>query len=332
MPHHTRPGAHHTLYSQTSQSVPSLHKPEPRPKDPRRPYRHMTDTYAWVVEQEFVKLDKQGRNTEQWIREQQRRVPDGPARQEIGERVRRRMWEDMMYRYEVEAERWMRHEEEMRRAAAERERRRENLIREELRRMEERLRQQKEAAEQKARQESSRSRSSHKRHEEQRYQERPKSDKTLQDSWKRYEDQWKTLSSSSEPLTFSNVSWPVAFKPRTPEHITLSAIAEFLLSPVHSQNLTRKDRIRNAQLRWHPDRFQRMMQRVDEGEKAQVAEGVGIVARSLNELMSREKQRVSFPVCHKSGFVELTFDTVNVRPSFSMLAVTRLGTGDPMYK
>ncbi|KAL0068879.1 hypothetical protein AAF712_004210 [Marasmius tenuissimus] len=251
----------------------------------------MTDTYAWVVEQEFVKLDKQGRNTEQWIREQQRRVPDGPARQEIGERVRRRMWEDMMYRYEVEAERWMRHEEEMRRAAAERERRRENLIREELRRMEERLRQQKEAAEQKARQESSRSRSSHKRHEEQRYQERPKSDKTLQDSWKRYEDQWKTLSSSSEPLTFSNVSWPVAFKPRTPEHITLSAIAEFLLSPVHSQNLTRKDRIRNAQLRWHPDRFQRMMQRVDEGEKAQVAEGVGIVARSLNELMSREKQR-----------------------------------------
>ncbi|KAF9263259.1 hypothetical protein L218DRAFT_337927 [Marasmius fiardii PR-910] len=287
MPH--RPREHHNLYSQTSQSVPSLHqKPDTHGgRGPKAtPWQHMADTYAWVVEQEFVKLEINGRNTEQWIREQQKRFPEGPAREEIGERVRRRMWEDMMYRYEVEAERWMRHEEEMRRAAAERERRKEKLIREELRRMEERIRQQKETAERGRREEARR-----KRHEEQRYQERPRNDKTLMDSWRRYEDQWRTMSSSSERLTFVNIPWPLASRPRSPEQITISAIAEFLLSPAHSHNLTRKDRIRNAQLRWHPDRFQRMMSRVNEGDKALVAEGVGIVARSLNELMSREKQR-----------------------------------------
>ncbi|ESK97031.1 hypothetical protein Moror_6388 [Moniliophthora roreri MCA 2997] len=274
-----------------NRNIPTQTMPPPKPdlrpsRAPKStPWQHMADTYAWVVEQEYVKLDKHGRNTEQWIREQQIRFPEGRARHEFGERVRRRMWEDTMYRYEAEAERWMRQEEEMRRIAAERERRRAKAMQEEVRRVEEQIRQQRDAERRKRTEEYH----YYRRPTQRRVYERSRSDKSLSDSWKRYEDRWATLAASSEPLTFTNIPWPLASPPTSPEQITLSAVSEFLLSPLHSQSLTRKDRIRNAQLRWHPDRFQRMMHRVPSIEKAIVTEGVGAVARSLNELMSREK-------------------------------------------
>ncbi|KAK7053396.1 hypothetical protein VNI00_004022 [Paramarasmius palmivorus] len=277
-------------------------KPEPRPSQPPRgmPWQHM-GTFTWVVEQEYVKLDKHGRNTEQWIREQQLRFPEGRARHEFGERVRRRMWEDMMHRYEAEAERWIRQEEEMRRVAAERERQRAKAIQEEMRRAEEQMRQQREADRRKRTEEY------RYRRPEQRTRDRskPRVDKSISDSWKKYEDRWATLAASSEPLTFANIPWPVASAPRSPEQITLSAISEFLLSPLHSQSLTRKDRIRAAQLRWHPDRFQRMMHRVPSTEKDMVVEGVGAVARSLNELMGREKSHSRHRVSRQIVFARV---------------------------
>jgi len=72
--------------------------------------------------------------------------------------------------------------------------------------------------------------------------------------------------------------------------VTPEAIVLFLFSPFHSEGQSRKERIRSAQLRWHPDRFRRLMDKVTEKDKSEVEEGVGIVARCLNDLMAREKR------------------------------------------
>jgi len=141
------------LPSQTSTRVPIYHD-----ADVDAPWHHMAQTYEWVIEQEFMTLDKCNRKTEQWILEQQiflaannrdRRSGRGPAAQ-------RGLWEEMAYTYEVEAERWMQHEEEARRKAAEREKEKARIVEEEVRRIESRIRNKREAerrkfAEEKAR-------------------------------------------------------------------------------------------------------------------------------------------------------------------------------------
>lgn len=111
--------------------------------------------------------------------------------------------------------------------------------------------------------------------------------------WKKYEAEWAKIASSSEPLTFKNLPWPTINAPGNIEELTLPAIGNFLFSSHHSQEASRKDRLRNAQLRWHPDRFRRLMSRVSEEEKSKVEEGAGVVARVLNDLMEREKRKGS---------------------------------------
>ncbi|KAF6760263.1 hypothetical protein DFP72DRAFT_101267 [Ephemerocybe angulata] len=194
-------------------------------------------------------------------------------------------WEDMMYQYEVDAERWMRHEAESRRAAEERLRMR-TRVEEELRRIDERSRQRKH--EQRRMFEENRARMMAEAREHER-RDRPMLEKKVAESWEKYESRWSGLASSSEPLTFANIPWPTVIAPRTAEDLSMSAIASFLLSGAHSQETTKKERIRSAQLRWHPDRFRRLMARVSEEEKAAVEESVGAVARVLNDLMQREK-------------------------------------------
>jgi len=68
------------------------------------------------------------------------------------------------------------------------------------------------------------------------------------------------------------------------------AIREFLLSPAHSPEVSSKDRIRAALRRWHPDKFARVLGLVVESDKDDVADGVGIVVRCLNEMLERENQ------------------------------------------
>jgi hypothetical protein len=66
------------------------------------------------------------------------------------------------------------------------------------------------------------------------------------------------------------------------------AIREFLLSPAHSSEVSSKDRIRTALRRWHPDKFARVLGSVVESDRDDVADGVGIVVRCLNEMLERE--------------------------------------------
>lgn len=110
------------------------------------------------------------------------------------------------------------------------------------------------------------------------------------DAWNSYELRWSALSvaSSTQPITFRNIPWPLMRIPSGPEAITPQAVGAFLLSPLHSQDKSRKERLRGAMLRWHSDKFEgRWMARIDESERPKVKEAVGAVARSLTELMTK---------------------------------------------
>ncbi|KIK67339.1 hypothetical protein GYMLUDRAFT_37437 [Collybiopsis luxurians FD-317 M1] len=268
----------------------STSQPPPQvPVDPTSsagPWQHMANTYAWVMEQEFVKVGQKDGTTEQWIFERKIHPPDTQERRDMEERARRRMWEEAT----IEAEKWMRHEEDLRRIAAERERQKAKAFQDELRRYEARMREKREAEKQWRRGVSEDRYRAQQAAREREYRGRVRAERSVSDGWDKYEKEWASLSASSEMLGFSDIPWPVTQTRLTkPEDITPTAISTFLLSPLHSQNQSRKERIRNAQLRWHPDRFQRVMRRVKEEDKQLVTDGVGIVARCLNDMMAREK-------------------------------------------
>ncbi|KAL4253534.1 hypothetical protein ABKN59_002151 [Abortiporus biennis] len=103
-------------------------------------------------------------------------------------------------------------------------------------------------------------------------------------AWQRYEAVWSAMTGA--PL-FNSIPWPTVVPPQRPEDITERAIEVLLLSNVHSDGMSRRARIKLAQLRWHPDRFtNRVLNCVPMKEKAKVREGMLIVSRALNELLA----------------------------------------------
>jgi len=112
------------------------------------------------------------------------------------------------------------------------------------------------------------------------------------DAWSTYQSSWSKLQARAAtaldeygPLTFSSVPWPVFMYAETPEVLTKEAISQFLLSSDHSLDKTRKQRIREALLAYHPDRFvSRYISLVEPSHQKAVDEGVGRVVRVLNEL------------------------------------------------
>jgi hypothetical protein len=118
-------------------------------------------------------------------------------------------------------------------------------------------------------------------------------------AWNAYENRWATIMSmaASDPLdcslTFRTIPWPLLTPPSSPSIIAPQAIVLFLFSPLHSLGQSRKERIRRALLRWHPDKLARVRARVKLGpDQEWVEEGLGAVVRCLNELMSREGKLV----------------------------------------
>lgn len=256
----------------------------------------MAQTYTWVVEQEFVKFDKRNINTEQWIVEQQIFLTTRTEQPSRGRGTRPEVWEEIVYTHEVEADRWLRQEEQARQMAEEREREEEEArtAQENIRRIEARIRQKRE--EEKRRLAEERLQKAYHEQREREKRERTKSERATIDAWHNYEMRWAGLAALTEPLAFSDIPWPLVSAAGDVESIMPAKIVAFLFSPLHSQSLSRKEKIRNAQLRWHPDRFQRLLKRVAEEDKAIVEEGVGVVARCLNDLMARETT-ISRQVC-----------------------------------
>jgi hypothetical protein len=128
--------------------------------------------------------------------------------------------------------------------------------------------------------------------EEQKQMER----RSQEEAWKAYERRWATTiaiagdhGGASPPLRFKSIPWPTTVPPKSVADITPAAIAKFIFSPAHSEGIGRKERIKCALRRWHPDRFGRVLGRVDEKDKEAVERGVGIVARCLNDLLAQEK-------------------------------------------
>ncbi|KAG5648515.1 hypothetical protein DXG03_003126 [Asterophora parasitica] len=289
---HPRAHHHRLHHSQTTIPSPSTSNRTPHRsatyhsvKD-KAPWQHMAHTYTWVVEHEYITLDKRDRKTEQWILEQQMflAAEDGDRRPVRGPGAQQKIWEEMVYSYEIEAERWMRHEEEARRRATERDKKA-RVVEEDIRRIEARIRCKREAERRKIAEEKQRSYDAFKERER---RNRARAEKLIVDAWNEYEERWASLVTSSEPLTFSEIPWPVTLQPMDPDDMRPASIVQFLVSHLHSENQTRKERIRAAQLRWHPDRFQRILGRVTDADKAKVEEAVGIIARCLNDLMAQE--------------------------------------------
>jgi hypothetical protein len=83
----------------------------------------------------------------------------------------------------------------------------------------------------------------------------------------------------SERLMFGNIPWPLISRPHNIDGITAEGIREFLFSEGKQSH---KEIIRAALLLWHPDRFRRIIERVEEKERAIVENAVGEVARILN--------------------------------------------------
>lgn len=114
--------------------------------------------------------------------------------------------------------------------------------------------------------------------------------KATKGAWASYEATWTTVhSDSNERLSFENIAWPLVSRPRNLNDIKAEGVREFLFSDTHSHTQSNKERLKAALRLWHPDRFQRMMSRVEEKDRRMVEEGVGMVARSLNSLMETVK-------------------------------------------
>ncbi|KAG6333065.1 hypothetical protein ID866_6027 [Astraeus odoratus] len=224
-------------------------------------------------------------------REQRHRPLDKKA-------LRQRMWDELLYEYEAEAQKWMKHEAEERRRSREREREeaKRRSIQEDISRIQTRVRERRDSERQTIADERRRQAE---RAKEMQRREQERLQRTMSEAWKSYESRWMALSSSSETLHFQDIPWPVLTAPESAADITTDSIATFILNPAHSSNQSRRERIRSALLRWHPDRFRRLLQRVPESEQSAVEEGICAVTRCLNDLL----------VSKKSTLVNLSYST-----------------------
>jgi len=90
-------------------------------------------------------------------------------------------------------------------------------------------------------------------------------------------------------LSMSSIPWPIVRMPPDEEEIdpcdlTPEDIREFLLSPYHSLNKPKDVRIREAYLRWHPDKAGKWMASVIPSDRVRVKQAVDRVAWCLNQL------------------------------------------------
>ncbi|KAN0109280.1 hypothetical protein V8E52_009464 [Russula decolorans] len=241
-------------------------------------------TYTWFVEQELAALAKEISETRQWAYEQQAYfglLPKHAARRtRTADKRPRDVGLGSAGRNFDKETAWSRggHRRAAKELYAE-----QSQLQEEFDVMEARWRE-------RIGREERRSRQAQQWAEEQKQVER----RSQEEAWKAYERRWTTIAiagdrGGSPPLRFKSIPWPTTVPPRSVADITPAAIAKFIFSPAHSEGMGRKERIKCALRRWHPDRFGRVLGRVDEKDKEAVERGVGIVARCLNDLLAQEK-------------------------------------------
>lgn len=223
------------------------------------PWSHVAaTTYQWVADQK-PHNKSQTSQTKRWLFESS---PTPSIRPSSTYQLDFRQWRDLsMECIDAEAEMWkIQQERAWKRAELKHYREKTRLIQEEVKRAERRVREKREAV-----------------------------TRSVVEAWMRYEERWSWLLASTSSLSFKDIPWPLVEAPRSLEDISSSQIAEFLFSRAHSKHVPRKRRIRNAQIRWHPDRFLKVLEGVKEEERGAVEAGAGNVARCLNDLMAEER-------------------------------------------
>ncbi|KAA1476778.1 hypothetical protein DENSPDRAFT_785529 [Dentipellis sp. KUC8613] len=118
-------------------------------------------------------------------------------------------------------------------------------------------------------------------------------DRGVAQAWAVYEQRWAELNAAlgagaPDPLTFAGVPWPVREAPRQADDLRPQAIKGFVLAAAHSPGVPKRERIRRALKRWHPDKFARVVDRVEDGEKEAVRAAAGVVVRCLNDMLEKE--------------------------------------------
>ncbi|KAF8263493.1 hypothetical protein EI94DRAFT_1740687 [Lactarius quietus] len=259
-----------------------------------KPRMHATPAYTWIVERELAALAKDISETRRWAVEQQAhfgllpttKVGAGPStlppRTRTAEKRRRDPDPTAGGRELDEEMAWLR--ERLRAAQRHAER---IALQEEFNKMEARWRKE----ERSSREEERRQRRRQEYHRAGGQREREADRRRQAEAWKAYESHWATIATGNDnsPLRFRSVPWPMTLPPRSEREVTSEAVAKFILSHAHSEGVSRKDRIKSALRRWHPDRFGRILNRVDVKDRAAVERGVGTVVRCLNDLLAREK-------------------------------------------
>lgn len=253
----------------------------------------MAHTYARVVEQEIAEMSRQNEETVRWILRQQER--------DMRERLMSAA-SGMEYKYrhildDLEVE--MARDAHIPKLKGDRRDRyggprfavdMVNVIDEEIKRLQARRREAelyREAYERRKALEEERDRDRRRQRQERGRAEREQAERS---AWQEYESRWAGLTaneSSTDELTFELIPWPQVVPPKSVDDLKPARIAMFLLSSQHSTSQSKKDRIRSALRRWHPDRFSKILARVREEDKAKVEEGAGVVARCLNQLLER---------------------------------------------
>lgn len=271
--------------------------------------RHATPAYTWAVEQELAALSREISETRRWVFEQrvhfgllptkvgaagtstQQPPPPAPRTAE----KRRRDPDPASAGWELDEEMaWLR--ERLRAAQRHAER---SQLQEEFDKMEARWKRERggrgeeERRQRQRRQECHRAGEQRDRDREERQNDQVAAERRRQaETWRAYERQWAAIAAGGNddgpPLRFRSIPWPMSLPPRSAREVTPEAVAKFILSHAHSEGVSRRDRIKSALRRWHPDRFGRILSRVDEKDRAAVERGVGTVARCLNDLLARE--------------------------------------------
>lgn len=127
-------------------------------------------------------------------------------------------------------------------------------------------------------------------------------EESLVNRWNAYEKAWQDMVSSSGPLRFSDIPWPVTVVSSSPlakdpspiplklDEFTIPKIEDLFLGDlrVRGCTVTRKERIRNSLLRWHPDKMTAILPRVVQEDVGDVENGIGIVVRCLHHLNSKD--------------------------------------------
>lgn len=132
----------------------------------------------------------------------------------------------------------------------------------------------------------------------------------LSEAWKEYDKAWDRLFLSVKPMkkfmfrkihfTFDDIPWPILkqYEYISPSgsnesrisvnDLTANAITQFLLHPLRDPSKSRKEKLREAILHYHPDKFQRFLHRITDSDRARVLHGIDAVIRALNELVNIE--------------------------------------------